>query len=625
MKFKSVNDLSKSKLRNRFSDVEFKPVNNLAVAMGRVSTKKQKSDSHYSDKAQMDTISEYIKREALELACGPWDIAETASNHEKRHNFLQMMELVNKSQLTSRPIKHIIFSHQSRSNRNRESAREIEYAVRNYDVTLHCVRDGFKLTRTSPLEEWIKWDIFNTLNEKFSKDLRRNVWDGMLKKAEQGLFPGKAPFGYKNFRPSEDALSIFKLNSGPADYMKRAFELVVSGIHTVKDVHSQLEVEFSYLASRPKAKRLSELLRNPFYYGDFIFADEKMKGIHPSLISLETWNKAQCVLDSRYHQRVSHKNHHYLGMIKCGGRILNENGEESEELCGAAITAEEKRKKLANGSTKIYTYYHCCNTTRPCSQRNKAFMSTTAKRNPNISESEIELLFESVFQPLSFTKEVCNWMQNILLQEHKTKSKNHHSHMIAIQSRQQMLSSYIDKAYEDKLAGTISEGMWRSKHDKWTKEREQLSQQLAAVDEKKDEYIEDGSLLIELAQNTESIYKNAKPEVKRRLVEIISSNHVLKNGSIEFQYRKPFDILASATPKERWCCWPESNRHGSFPPQDFKSCVSTYFTTAAFMEVILQPSFRIVEIRIGIDLNHSRSRFAIVGTCSFFSHGCKFF
>jgi hypothetical protein len=30
-----------------------------------------------------------------------------------------------------------------------------------------------------------------------------------------------------------------------------------------------------------------------------------------------------------------------------------------------------------------------------------------------------------------------------------------------------------------------------------------------------------------------------------------------------------------------WCKWPDSNRHGFLSPQDFKSCVSAYFTTLA--------------------------------------------
>ena len=40
------------------------------------------------------------------------------------------------------------------------------------------------------------------------------------------------------------------------------------------------------------------------------------------------------------------------------------------------------------------------------------------------------------------------------------------------------------------------------------------------------------------------------------MVEIVSSNRILKNGSIEYQMKKPFDLLAKANePKgfSNWC------------------------------------------------------------------------
>ena len=67
-------------------------------------------------------------------------------------------------------------------------------------VTLHFARDGRTLTSQSDLDELLMWDVQNILNEKFIKDHTRNVMDGIIKRVELGLFPGKAPFGYKNFR-----------------------------------------------------------------------------------------------------------------------------------------------------------------------------------------------------------------------------------------------------------------------------------------------------------------------------------------------------------------------------------------------------------------------------------------
>jgi hypothetical protein len=49
----------------------------------------------------------------------------------------------------------------------------------------------------------------------------------------------------------------------------------------------------------------------------------------------------------------------------------------------------------------------------------------------------------------------------------------------------------------------------------------------------------------------EYIYKTAAAEVKRKLVEIVSLNHVFRDATVSFDYRKPFDELAKCDPKEK--------------------------------------------------------------------------
>ena len=168
------------------------------------------------------------------------------------------------------------------------------------------------------------------------------------------------------------------------------------------------------------------------------------------------------------------------------------------------------------------------------------------------TEAEIELLFEAVFGPLNITEEVCKWMQDILRKEHAQKSQDHRQNLSALQARHKMLESYIDRAYEDKLEGSISEELWRQKNAKWLSEIAEVRRQIDSIGNAKQDYIEKGVQLIELARNAHQIYKSGSSQVKRKLIEIISSNYVLKNGSIEFEYRKPFDILAKSGGNENW-------------------------------------------------------------------------
>ena len=544
-----VNDLSNSGLRKRFIEQEFIPASNQAIAFGRVSTKKQQ-DFGNSDLAQSESMTDYAKAEGLQIV-QQWDVAETGSKHNKRNQFHDMIQYVK----SNPQIKHVIFSHQSRSNRNRESARELELLVK-LGVTIHFSRDRRKLTCQSDIESLLLWDVNNILNEKFIKDHTKNVVDGIIKRVELGLFPGKASLGYKNFR-REDGLSIFVIDPLTASYVIKAFELFATGTFTEASLKVELDTKFPGMPRKPTSKRFGEILRNPFYYGKFIYDGVLYDGhleYHPRLISYVLWKQVQDKLNAPHRSRakVSKISLPYIGMMKCGGKILKQDGTETDECCGTAITAEEKRKKLANGSIKNFYYYHCSNTTRTCSQKNKGFLKAQGREKVSYSEAEIEELFVEVFKPLHFTDEVVKWMQDILLQQHRESSQCHKQHLSALQGRYKMLEIYIDKAYEDKLSGNISESMWKLKNNKWQEERQGVQEEINSLADTKDDYIEKGVLLIELAQRTESIYKNGSSEVKKKLVQAVSSNHVLRNGSICFDYKKPFDLLAKSKGPDIW-------------------------------------------------------------------------
>jgi hypothetical protein len=59
-----------------------------------------------------------------------------------------------------------------------------------------------------------------------------------------------------------------------------------------------------------------------------------------------------------------------------------------------------------------------------------------------------------------------------------------------------------------------------------------------------------GSKLIELIAQAPQIFERADPEKRRELVGLPTSNRVLKDRTLEFELRKPFDALVSAANSE---------------------------------------------------------------------------
>ncbi len=539
------------------------PTTNFGVNMIRVSTKKQKSEAHYSDKEQREVNDKYIQAKGIEVV-REWDIAETASKHDKRYNFNAMLDYVRESQETARAIKHIVFSHQSRCARNRKSARMIEELVEDFGVVVHFARENRKFDRNADIGELIQWVLENERNTKHIVDHTKNVKGGMKQKLEKGGYCGQAPYGYINFSPSPKAESVFKFDGERADYMRAAFDMCASGLYkSVQQLSLALDNRFSHLDRRPRMKRLYTILRNPFYYGGFRWKGkvyEGSKDYHEPLVSRDVWNRVQKVLDGRARSKVTTKEFHYLKMLKCGGKILDERGYETDQACGYSITAEEKRKPMKDGTKKSYFHYRCSRnkTDGRCSQRDTEYMRGV-ERTVSYAEDEIATLFEAVFRPFNWTPELVKRMQEILRAEHAQKSGDHRQQVASLRRRYEMLQTYMDKAYDDKLAGDLTPNEWREKNERWKREREETKAKIDALDAMKDEYIENGVLLIGLAQRAETSYKIATPAQKRNLVEIVSSDQVLRNGTIQFVYRKPFDLLAATTSEEKWWSHQESN------------------------------------------------------------------
>ena len=59
-------------------------------------------------------------------------------------------------------------------------------------------------------------------------------------------------------------------------------------------------------------------------------------------------------------------------------------------------------------------------------------------------------------------------------------------------------------------------------------------------------YLEEGIRILELARRAQALFLKQVPRGKRRLLEFVLSNCSWKSGELTANWRKPFDLLASA-------------------------------------------------------------------------------
>jgi len=150
--------------------------------------------------------------------------------------------------------------------------------------------------------------------------------------------------------------------------LRKASDLLLTGEYSVPQVLEILNNEWGYRTIQRKktgGEKLSRAgfyswLRNPRIAGQIPDPNEPdtfYDADFPAIMSIEEFNRIQSLLGSRGCPRLASKKQFELrGLVRCGD-------------CGCMITAESKKKVLADGSERLHTYYHCTGKRKGCSQK----------------------------------------------------------------------------------------------------------------------------------------------------------------------------------------------------------------------------------------------------------------
>ena len=180
--------------------------------------------------------------------------------------------------------------------------------------------------------------------------LSENTKRGLRQKIRRGEFPGVAPLGYYN----DTRAKVVKVDKRQAELVRAVFVLYSQGQSRFQDISAYLyengiKTGGGKLYSKDKVKYI---LKNPFYYGHFIYGGEVHEGKHTPIISKKLWDETQAVIERRSRPTKGLiEPMPYCGLLRCS--------------CGMMITAENKTKRQKNGNTHHYVYYRC-------SRKNKA-------------------------------------------------------------------------------------------------------------------------------------------------------------------------------------------------------------------------------------------------------------
>src|SRR5208283_4186044 len=194
--------------------------------------------------------------------------------------------------------------------RNRADALSFEELIEKRGVEVHLVKEARVIEKESRSQDKFMHDIHVAVAKHYVENLRDEVKKGMREKAEQGIYPGRAPYGYRNNRLTRS----IDIDETKAPIIKRAFELYATGRESLTTLRKVILENHGLRVSRAY---LETILKNPFYIGQFVWRGVTYDGTHVPLISLDLFQRVQDTFAGRNKPKYRKHEFAFAGLLSC--------------------------------------------------------------------------------------------------------------------------------------------------------------------------------------------------------------------------------------------------------------------------------------------------------------------
>lgn len=467
------------------------------VIYARVSSKEQEKEG-YSIPAQLKVLKAYAIEKGLEIVQEYVDV-ETAKR-AGRTDFTKMLTYLK----NNKECDILLVEKTDRLYRNIRDWVTLD----DLDVEVHFVKENFVLSKDSKSSEKFLHGIKVLMAKNYIDNLSEEVKKGLLEKADQGQWPHRAPVGYRNNKESHR----IEIDPQKGPLIKRIFELYAAEKYSLKALSRFAKDSglFSRNSITINKGGIHRILNNPIYYGEFIWKGKRYIGDHEPLISKVLFDQVQEVFHKANHPIETKRKLAFAGLLKC-------------EKCGCSLTPDIKKGK--------YIYYHCTQYRGQCD-------------NVYVREEKLADLLKEVVKQIQIDDSMVEDIKAALLSSQKDKIQYHENALKSLNQRHSRIRNYLDKAYEDKLNGEISDDLWQRKSQEWNDELVDIGIQIRSHQNANANYFQTGVKILELANRAYNMYLKQGRHEQRKLLDTILSNCTFYRGTLYPTYRKPFDLLA---------------------------------------------------------------------------------
>ncbi len=353
---------------------------------------------------------------------------------------------------------------------------------------------------------------------QYVRDLSKNVRRGLDEKVKRGEYATCPPLGYKtNYKTRK-----MEVDEIEAQYVVKAFKLYVTGNYSLKSLADLLFDEGlrSHTGKKVYHGSIYTMLKNPVYYGYFIWKGILQKGVHEPLISKDLFDEAQDIMEPKKHCKQDKKKHFlFRGFMHCA--------------CGLRMTAEI-RKKVHGDNVHWYTYYHCT--------KSKGFDQCDQRKY--VSEKDLILEIGQSVDDFSFDYEILEVAVQAIKEngtrqgEYEQDIENKNTFLLERnRSRQKAL---VEKYIDDK----IPENLYQQTLKELREEEATLDCKTENMERSSVKVFEAIQAMLMFLKLAGRIFKDGDDETKKEVLSILSSNLIIKNKKVfDFALKEPFSCL----------------------------------------------------------------------------------
>lgn len=478
-----------------------------SVILSRVSSKEQ-AENGYSLPAQEKLLKQHSEQLGFEIAKA-FSISESASGHKQRKIFKEMIEY-----LTENDIKILICEKVDRLTRNLRDAVMInDWLNQDAERRIYFVKENAELHKNSVSHEKFIWNIKVSTSQFYIDNLSEEVKKGQKEKLAQGWLPTRPPIGYKTV--GEQGHKIHIPDENTSHLVKKLFEIYAAGncsLLKLTEEASDIGLR-SYSGKKISKSRIHGYLTDPFYIGINTWNGVESRGNQETFIEPDTFNKVQERLRAK--NTPKYNKHHYLfqGMVHCAE-------------CDGQVSWE---------THKGHCYGHC-NHYRNCSQKKSG------------RQDKFENILVTAMDELKITNpKLLEWVRLALKENHKDQINFYDSSLRELNVSLQNAQNRLDRLYDDKLDGKITEQQYQRKQTQYEADANSATASITKLNKANGKFRDLGVRIYDVAQKGKEIYyKIKKDEPRRTLFNMVFEELKLRDGELSYKFTEPFEYVRQA-------------------------------------------------------------------------------